>query len=366
MNEKKLYFIQMINGFILFLLINRLVAYYISPNNHKITSINSFAFGSCYNLHKNVSKYEIFNIIHKNKPDFFMWLGDAAYVRFARQSKYKLVRKYQYYFSVFDEFNRTRVLRQFNNTKYSADYRPFDLKYPIIGIWDDNDYGQNDGNKHFKYKEEMKEIFLDFLDEPKNSTRRNIGKGIYTTYTFGDMDSYKNIRVILLDVRYNKSSLIESDRDMLGEDQWKWFEDVLVNANETFIFISSGTQILPVDRLLSECWFPESRLRLFNLLKKIKKNGIVLLTGDIHNGQLLKTPCAIEGIGYQLIEITSSGLGHYCKPNCDLAIDFVLPNYYKVSAFIIFIFSLPQLLMIITMLILILCGEIRKKMHKWL
>lgn len=319
------------NGLVISLiLLKNIFAYYIPPENHKLTSINSFAFGSCYNLHKNVSKYAIFNVIDKNKPDIFMWLGDAAYVRFSPTSKYKLIRKYKYFFSVFDEFNRTKVLKQFNNTKYSVDYRPFDLKYPTIGIWDDNDYGQNDGNKHFKYKEEMKEIFLDFLDEPINSPRRSPGKAIYTTYTFGEMNSYKNIRVILLDVRYNKSSLIERNRDMLGEDQWEWFEEVLTKANETFIFIASGTQILPVDRLFSECWFPESRIRLFNLLSKVKKNGVVLLTGDIHSGQLLKTPCVIEGIGYKLIEITSSGLGHYCQPNCDLAIDYVLPSTYKV------------------------------------
>ena len=48
--------------------------------------------------------------------------------------------------------------------------------------------------------------------------------------------------------------------------------------------------------------------------------------------QILKTPCTINSIGYPLYEITSSGLGHYCKPNCDLAIDHVLPRFYQHSA----------------------------------
>ena len=39
----------------------------------------------------------------------------------------------------------------------------------IVGIWDDHDYGINDGNKHFEYKDEFKELFLDFLNEPKES-----------------------------------------------------------------------------------------------------------------------------------------------------------------------------------------------------
>ena len=49
---------------------------------------------------------------------------------------------------------------------------------------------------------------------------------------FGDVHSHRNIRVILLDVRYNKSRLIDKERDILGEEQWKWFEDVLTKSNE--------------------------------------------------------------------------------------------------------------------------------------
>ena len=72
-------------------------SYYIPEDNHNITEINSFAFGSCYNLRKSISKYTIFNVIDKHKPDVFMWLGDAAYVRYAKESRWKIVRKYKYF-----------------------------------------------------------------------------------------------------------------------------------------------------------------------------------------------------------------------------------------------------------------------------
>ena len=39
----------------------------------------------------------------------------------------------------------------------------------IIGVWDDHDYGINDGNKDFYKKDEMRKIFLDFVDEPLDS-----------------------------------------------------------------------------------------------------------------------------------------------------------------------------------------------------
>jgi hypothetical protein len=82
---------------------------------------------------------------------------------------------------------------------------------------------------------------------------------------------------------------------MLGEEQWLWLENIFKVSNETFTFISSGTQILPIDRIATECWFPESREKLFFLINKYKRSGVILLSGDIHNSHILKTPCKLEG-----------------------------------------------------------------------
>jgi alkaline phosphatase D len=45
-------------------------------------------------------------------------------------------------------------------------------KMSIIGVWDDHDYGKNNGDKTFKNKHIIREIFLDFIDEPLDSQRR--------------------------------------------------------------------------------------------------------------------------------------------------------------------------------------------------
>ena len=42
----------------------------------------------------------------------------------------------------------------------------------ILGMWDDHDYGTGNGDKNFIGKEIFKDIFLDFIDEPRNSERR--------------------------------------------------------------------------------------------------------------------------------------------------------------------------------------------------
>jgi len=43
----------------------------------------------------------------------------------------------------------------------------------IIGVWDDHDYaGGNDGGMEFLLKHRVREIFLDFIEEPQDSARR--------------------------------------------------------------------------------------------------------------------------------------------------------------------------------------------------
>ena len=42
----------------------------------------------------------------------------------------------------------------------------------IIGVWDDHDMGKNDGGSEFAFKDRNRDIFLDFIGEPKDSERR--------------------------------------------------------------------------------------------------------------------------------------------------------------------------------------------------
>jgi hypothetical protein len=191
----------------------------------------------------------------------------------------------------------------------------------------------NDSNRHFRYKESIKKYYLNFLDEPEDSPRRRIGDGIYTTYSFGDPNSHKTVRFILLDIRFEKDSIyLDENPDMLGSKQWAWLEETLKNANETFIFIVSGTQILPVNRLATECWYPTSRERLFNLIAKYNKNGVVFLSGDIHMAEILKTFCTLPEIGYDIYEITSSGLSHYAW--FSVYVEDLFANDYSIIPFI--------------------------------
>ena len=82
-------------------------------------------------------------------------------------------------------------------------YAKFAKETPVIGVWDDHDYGCNNAGKSFKKKNEIREMFLDFIKEPKDSERRTEkNTGIYQDYVIMTQDKVK-VHIVLVDVRYD-------------------------------------------------------------------------------------------------------------------------------------------------------------------
>jgi alkaline phosphatase D len=90
---------------------------------------------------------------------------------------------------------------------------------------------------------------------------------VYGAYTFGPAG--KRVKVILLDVRYNPDDTAAPDRDILGEEQWQWFERELRESDAQINVVGSGIQVLPRDKPVQEKWanFPRSLARLEKTLQ---------------------------------------------------------------------------------------------------
>ncbi|EAS04640.2 PhoD-like phosphatase (macronuclear) [Tetrahymena thermophila SB210] len=269
-----------------------------------------FIFASCFAFDRQQKHgpVSLFHNITKHNPDIFAWLGDAAYV-----------------------YNFTQAQQLFDSTTNDPGYQKLlqNNQTKIIGIWDDHDYGVNDGDRLHIQKEEMREIFLNFLNEPKDSIRRTQQDGIYTSYYLGHT---KQVKLVMLDVRYSRDPYRKGATEMLGEAQWKWLDNEFQDENANVILLTSGMQVLPDDRLVTEYWYNQSRERLFDLFKKYKDTKrVVILSGDVHFAEILSEPDSIQTIGYTLFEITSSGISHslgYSKfPK--FFIDTFLPNTYS-------------------------------------
>lgn len=252
--------------------------------SHKVTEhgkISRIAFGSCANQFGNTNP-EIFYSIVDWKPDIYVWLGDIVYA-----DRYSLPK-------VFIPTDEKSWRLKYNSFKNSAEYQALINTTMITGIYDDHDYGVNDGDKSFIYKELGKKLVLEFLDD---GSIRDHG-GIYHSFVF------ENLKLILLDVRWFRDNKWDNEGDSIGEEQWAWLEKEL-QTGERVKIIGNGLQINTFDRSgPAEKWHKKSRLRLWKLLDKYP--GVLLLSGDVHYGELLRIPCS----KHVVYEMTSSGLTH--------------------------------------------------------
>lgn len=237
--------------------------------------VTKIAIGSCYGQFY-LANPQILTSISEYHPDLFLWLGDVIYSDVL--SLPNLL-----------EMSYFKVWRQlYADFKSTAEYSALLNTTKISGIWDDHDYGINDGDSSFFLKLPSQELFMDFIGDTVDH------EGIYRTV---EIDS--RVKIILLDVRY-----FRTPEDLLGEVQWKWLEEMLEDRRD-ITFIASGLQVNVEDRYsLTEQWDNPSRLRLLELIRD--KSGIVLLTGDIHFGEILENNC----LDYPITEITASGMTH--------------------------------------------------------
>lgn len=250
------------------------------------------AFGSC---NREDEPQPLWGAILENDPDVFLWGGDNIYS---------------------DTDDAEKIEQAYELQRNNSGYRKLLETTRILGTWDDHDYGLNDGGKEWHFKEESQQLFLDFMDVPKNSVRRNRG-GVYSSEVFETEKG--SVKVILLDTRYFRDGLMKSkDPDrryeptegtILGDQQWAWLEEEMVNSDADFNIILSSIQILSEEHGF-EKWanFPSEVEKLKELIFNSKAKNVILLSGDRHISEF--SAIKVEGLNYPLIDFTSSGLTH--------------------------------------------------------
>ena len=140
-----------------------------------------FGLGSC--LDQDYPQ-PIWTSIDEENLNYFVFLGDNVYGDLPNGSLTKMKYAYKKQNSILPEF-----LDQME----------------VFPIWDDHDYGINDGGAEYKLIKDAKKMFLDFWKIPKNDIRHK-REGIY----FSDEKIFydKKFKLIFLDTRYFRSELI--------------------------------------------------------------------------------------------------------------------------------------------------------------
>ena len=251
----------------------------------------TFALGSC--LHQDEPQ-PIWNAIQEENLDGFIFLGDNVY---GDSPSYKL----------------EKMARSYNKQKNN--FPSWLNEIEILKIWDDHDYGKNDGGSEYQLKEKAQDLFLEFWNIPANDIRHS-RNGIYFDL-FKKFDDL-NIHIIGLDTRYFRSELkteliglkkhykenISKDATVLGQAQWKWLEDLFQQDADLVILLTS-IQLLATEHRF-EKWsnFPLERNKLLNMIQSSGKQ-VVVISGDRHRGGIYKFE--------NLYELTASSMNKPVK-----------------------------------------------------
>ena len=272
-------------------------------------TLTRIAFGSCA---KSDKPQPIWDAVLAAEPDLFVFLGDNVYL---------------------DTRDPAVMRRKYAELAAQPGYQKLKASVPILAIWDDHDYGENDAGFDYPMKEESRRQFLDFFGDAADSPRRT-RDGIYTSHVFGPAG--RRVQVILPDLRWNRSPLMSlelGDQEyeawvtrraeagestpgpyarnpdlaatQLGETQWRWLEDQLSVPAEIRI-LGSSLQVL-ADFAGWEGWinFAHDHQRLIAAIRDKKANGLFCLSGDTHYGEISRLDVNVP---YPLWDITSSGL----------------------------------------------------------
>jgi len=270
------------------------------------------AFGSC---NKSNEPQNYWQTITANQPDYWLWLGDIIYA---------------------DTENMSKMKKMYSEQKNNPFYQALLSNTLVYGIWDDHDYGENDGGKTYSKKVESQELLFDFLDYPEDVFSKS--EGAYHAITINKKEF--SAKLIFLDTRYFRDELrknptgktrylINDTGDILGEQQWEWLNDQLENSEADLNIICSSIQIISEEQVF-EKWanFPTARNRFLELLNNTKAENIMLLSGDRHIAEVSKIQ--LENRDNPIYEITSSGLTHaYENPKAKLE-----KNKYRVDELI--------------------------------
>jgi len=261
------------------LLVSSILANSTIAENYKI------AFGSCLDQE---NPQPIWNSIYKEDIDSFVFLGDNVYGDIPSGKLNKMREAY----------------------KLQAKMIPSWLfKKNVEMIWDDHDFGKNDGGSSYPLKQEAQKLYLDFWKIPNDDIRQQ-RDGIYANKILY-IDNFI-INLILLDTRYFRSDLNktkgikpvylkneELNATILGDQQWSWLMEVMQIKSDLTI-VATSIQLLPTEHRF-EKWsnFPSDHFKLKKLLKS-QSRPIIVISGDRHQGAIYNDE--------NIYEITSSSL----------------------------------------------------------
>ena len=240
------------------------------------------AFGSCAR-HQLDAEQPVFRAIAAAEPDVFFWLGDNLYADSASEWVFT------------EEYRRQRAV---------AATQPVLRSVPQLAIWDDHDFGLNNSDWSNPLREAALAAFRNYWANPSSGLAD--APGVFFQYAWGGVDFF------MLDGRYYRTpngTPDSPDKTLLGRRQGEWLREALKASRAPFKVIACGSGWSAEDGPEGDTWaaFLTERNALFDYIRDARIEGVFLLSGDTHFGEVNCIPWSERG-GYDLYDFVSSPL----------------------------------------------------------
>ncbi len=249
-----------------------------------LPTASKYATMSCSNFLLYSEK--IWQKVEQEKPDFIIYMGDSVYADTATGSLFKTPSKPEV---AYERYIKTiRTIRLYNQKNL----------VPIFNIWDDHDFGWNNGDARHPYREYMQKMFRLFFPQ-KAGFELSMGPGVSFAETLGD------VRYIFTDERSFRS-YDQATNQLFGEEQKTWILSQLMWAEGPVVLIC-GSQFFGFHR--SSDSISESHPNDFLWLMKVLEtfpHPVFFMDGDVHYSRLEKI--SKNYVGYETYQLTSSAI----------------------------------------------------------
>lgn len=239
-------------------------------------------------------EFAIWDVVAKKNPEYLLLIGDNVYADRSRAGETLLI-------SSEDLWNRYLDVRLTLPLYYQ------EKLIPIHAVWDDHDYGRNNGASDFELKKESQEIFNAMWAQDLAEENYSKGFGVGGLLSLGDFNLY------FLDGRSFRSS--EPQGKHLGFDQEAWLLSKL-KEEETPSIVIKGDQFFGAYGTPDsfEGAHPSDFNTFVDKMGKIK-TPFMFLSGDRHFSEIMQFPRSL--FGRPSFEITSSPAHGHLNTDAD-------------------------------------------------
>ena len=248
----------------------------------------SVAFGSC-NYPTRIPIQPIWAQVARRRPYAFIFIGDNNYLPSLAEQ-----------WEVPEEDARHVFIDAHRTLKNIPGLRDLMASTPGYATWDDHDYGPNNSDRTFRWRDLSLEMFSRYWPNP--SAGLPDAPGLFHSFRIADVEFF------ILDNRYYRDPNEAPDRKtMFGSVQLDWLKRSLEASDATFKVVANGGTSL-VNKTRFENWanFGSERDDFLAWVFAEEISGVFFIAGDWHEGVINRLYRSQDK--YPLYELLSSNL----------------------------------------------------------